>query len=82
MKEVPCCLPPRSQASKQSAPFTCLAVPVLFPSAQMQSRALYTTLEVVKAQEAHEIDTSTSAAESVLELIKKTISNLTMLKFS
>lgn len=45
MKEVPSCLPQGNQAGKQAAPFTCLAVLVLFPSAWMQSGALYTAFQ-------------------------------------
>lgn len=52
MKEVPSCLPQGNRASKQAAPFTCLAVLGLFPFACMQSGALSTAFQETQEMQA------------------------------
>lgn len=62
MKEVPCCLPQGSQANRlHVSP----VLQVLFPSAWMQSGALYATVQVQKAQEAQEIQAQVLQSQSL-----------------
>ena len=81
MKEVPSCLPQGNRASKQAAPFTCLAVLVLFPSACMQSGALYTAFQDQRPKRPRRCKHKCCRVEAQSQL-QKTTSGLTMLKFT